>query len=123
LHPDKPLRNELTVSIKPRGDRTDPANRAECALPAPRAELHDQEPELPSARIDPHRVADAILNAATEQPRDIEVGAMSNIDATTAKLVPARGKARRDVRESSAVRAVAVVRSRRSPWHASERRH
>lgn len=51
----------------------------------------DQEPKLPSPRIDPHKVAEAILKAAVEGGRDITVGGMAVVDTITAKLLPRLG--------------------------------
>ncbi|GAA4328067.1 SDR family oxidoreductase [Pigmentiphaga soli] len=52
-----------------------------------------QEPKLPTPMIDPDKVAAAILDAATESARDVRVGAMSVINTTTAKVLPALGEA------------------------------
>jgi hypothetical protein len=41
--------------------------------------------------IDPHRVAEAILEAATEGGRDVKVGAMAKMNTTMAKLLPSLG--------------------------------
>jgi len=51
----------------------------------------DKEPKLPTPQIDPHRVAHAILNAATEPTRDVKVGVMSKVNTTLAKIAPALG--------------------------------
>lgn len=50
-----------------------------------------QEPKLPSPLIDPHRVAEAILEAATDGGRDVTVGAMAKLDTTVSKLLPSLG--------------------------------
>lgn len=50
-----------------------------------------QEPKLPSPMIDPHRVAEAILEAATEGGRDVTVGAMAKLDTVVSKLLPSLG--------------------------------
>lgn len=50
-----------------------------------------QEPKLPSPMIDPHQVAQAILDAAVNGGRDVKVGAMAVLNTTTAKLLPALG--------------------------------
>ena len=52
----------------------------------------DREPKLPTPQIDPKRVADAILNAATRPTRDVKVGLMSKINTTMAKIAPALGE-------------------------------
>lgn len=48
----------------------------------------DKEPKLPSPQIDPHRVAEAILEAATDGGRDVKVGAMSKMNTLMANLMP-----------------------------------
>ena len=64
-----------------------------------------KEPKLPSPMIDPHRVAEAILEAAMEGGRDVTVGAMAKLDTTVSKLLPSLGdkmaamQARRQQRE------------------------
>ena len=51
----------------------------------------ESEPKLPTPRIDPVRVAEAILKAASEGGRDITVGSVAKINTTLAKLLPALG--------------------------------
>lgn len=46
------------------------------------------EPKLPTPQIDPFKVADAILDAATNPTHDIKVGAMSKLNTVMEKLVP-----------------------------------
>jgi short-subunit dehydrogenase len=48
----------------------------------------DREPKLPDPKIDPGKVADAILNAATTPHRDIKVGAMSKLNTAIHHLMP-----------------------------------
>ena len=48
----------------------------------------ESEPKLPSPMIDPHQVATAILEAATDGGRDIKVGAMAKMNTFMAKLAP-----------------------------------
>jgi short-subunit dehydrogenase len=48
-----------------------------------------QEPKLPTPQIDPLKVADAILHAATHHERDIKVGAMSKLNTNLANFMPA----------------------------------
>lgn len=48
----------------------------------------DVEPSLPSPRIDPSDVADAILHAAAHPTRHTHVGTMSKINTAAAKLMP-----------------------------------
>jgi short-subunit dehydrogenase len=50
-----------------------------------------REPQLPSPRIDPSKVASAILRAATRELREVKVGAMARLNTTVAKLAPALG--------------------------------
>ena len=52
----------------------------------------DKEPKLPTPQIDPQRVANAILKAATEPTRDVKVGMMSKINTTMAKIAPSLGE-------------------------------
>lgn len=52
----------------------------------------DKEPKLPTPQIDPHRVAHAILKAATEPTRDVKVGVMSKVNTALAKIAPALGE-------------------------------
>lgn len=47
------------------------------------------EPRLPSPLIDPHRVAEAILEAAVEGGRNIKVGAMAHLNTATSNVLPA----------------------------------
>ncbi|HZW08274.1 MAG TPA: SDR family oxidoreductase [Phycisphaerales bacterium] len=51
----------------------------------------DREPKLPDPMIEPERVAEAILHAATHHTRDKRVGAMSKINTATAKIAPGLG--------------------------------
>jgi short-subunit dehydrogenase len=48
-----------------------------------------EEPKLPSPMIEVEKVASAILDAATSPTRSTKVGAMSVINTTMAKIVPA----------------------------------
>jgi NADP-dependent 3-hydroxy acid dehydrogenase YdfG len=48
----------------------------------------DREPKLPIPPIDPVRVAEAILKAASEGGRDIHVGATSNLNPLLSNLAP-----------------------------------
>jgi len=48
----------------------------------------DREPKLPSPRIEPQQVADAILHAATHPTRDVKVGAMAVLDTMLGKFAP-----------------------------------
>jgi hypothetical protein len=50
------------------------------------------EPKLPTPMIEPEKVASAILEAATSPKRDVKVGAMSVLNTTMAKLMPAVGE-------------------------------
>ncbi len=51
----------------------------------------DKEPKLPTPMIDPQRVAEAILKAATEGGRDVKVGMMAVVNTTAAKFLPSLG--------------------------------
>ena len=51
----------------------------------------DKEPKLPTPTIDPQRVAEAILKAATEGGRDVKVGMMAVVNTTAAKFLPSLG--------------------------------
>lgn len=48
----------------------------------------DREPKLPTPLIEPERVAEAILGAASEGGRDVKVGAMAHADTAMSKLTP-----------------------------------
>jgi len=52
----------------------------------------DKEPKLPSPRIDPQRVAEAILKAASAPKRAVKVGAMATVNTLMAKVAPAIGE-------------------------------
>lgn len=49
----------------------------------------ESEPKLPAPRIDPQKVAEAILNAAEEGGRHVTVGLMASINTVTSKVLPA----------------------------------
>jgi short-subunit dehydrogenase len=53
------------------------------------ANYMNHEPQLPRPRIDPQRVAKAILKAATHHRREMKVGAMAILNTLAAKLTPA----------------------------------
>lgn len=46
------------------------------------------EPKLPDPKMEPNKVAEAILDAATHHRRDVTVGAMSKVNTITAKIAP-----------------------------------
>jgi len=48
----------------------------------------DKEPKLPSPQIDPSKVAQAILHAASHPERDVTVGAMAKLNTTNFKIMP-----------------------------------
>ncbi|MCL6711478.1 SDR family oxidoreductase [Pseudomonas sp. R2.Fl] len=48
----------------------------------------DAEPKLPSPLIEPHEVAEAILEAAQAGGRDIKVGGMAHLNTATSKFLP-----------------------------------
>jgi short-subunit dehydrogenase len=51
----------------------------------------DQEPKLPTPMIDPEKVAEAILGAATKATRDVKVGMMAKLNTTVSKVAPSLG--------------------------------
>jgi short-subunit dehydrogenase len=51
----------------------------------------DQEPKLPTPMIDPEKVAEAILDAATHERRDVKVGAMAKMNTAVSKIAPSLG--------------------------------
>ena len=51
----------------------------------------DREPRLPDPRIAPSAVAEAILEAATSQKRDVAVGYMATLNTMVSTLAPALG--------------------------------
>src|SRR4051795_10847124 len=51
----------------------------------------DKEPKLPTPQIDPQKVADAILKAATRHERDVKVGAGAVLNTTLGKVAPGLG--------------------------------
>lgn len=53
----------------------------------------DKEPKLPTPQIDPQKVADAILNAASGNHRAIKVGAGAKLNTFLAKFAPRLGEA------------------------------
>jgi short-subunit dehydrogenase len=48
----------------------------------------DREPKLPTPQIDPEKVAEAILEAAQKEQRDVRVGAMAVMNTIAAKVMP-----------------------------------
>ena len=48
----------------------------------------EHEPKLPSPQLDPHQVADAILQAATTPTRDLKVDTIASLDVVMEKLMP-----------------------------------
>jgi short-subunit dehydrogenase len=48
----------------------------------------DQEPKLPDPQIDPRKVAESILEAATRATRDVKVGAMSKLNTAMQNMLP-----------------------------------
>ena len=47
-----------------------------------------RQPKLPTPMIEPEKVADAILEAATSPRRDVKVGAMAVLNTTVSRLLP-----------------------------------
>jgi short-subunit dehydrogenase len=60
-------------------------------LPQHARNYMDREPTLPSPMLDPHQVADAILDAATTPRRDVKVGVIAKLDVAVQKALPALG--------------------------------
>ncbi|HEX8605861.1 MAG TPA: SDR family oxidoreductase [Pseudoduganella sp.] len=58
-------------------------------LPQHARNYMDREPTLPSPMLDPHQVADAILDAATTPRRDVKVGVIAKLDVAVQKALPA----------------------------------
>jgi short-subunit dehydrogenase len=48
----------------------------------------DEEPKLPTPRIEPEKVAEAILKAAVKHERDVKVGAGAVLDTALGKIAP-----------------------------------
>ncbi|NYZ61870.1 SDR family oxidoreductase [Luteimonas deserti] len=48
----------------------------------------EHEPKLPEPTIDPHRVAEAILDAAEKGGRDVKVGAFAHVNTALSKILP-----------------------------------
>jgi short-subunit dehydrogenase len=57
-------------------------------LPEHARNYMDRQPRLPSPQLDPHRVAAAILKAATTPTRDMKVGLVASLDTAMEKLAP-----------------------------------
>ncbi len=47
-----------------------------------------REPKLPTPQIEPERVAEAILRAASKHTRDVRVGVLAKVNTAAAKLMP-----------------------------------
>ncbi|MBB3222823.1 SDR family oxidoreductase [Pseudoduganella umbonata] len=60
-------------------------------LPQHARNYMDREPTLPSPKLDPHQVADAILDAATTPRRDVKVGVIAALDVAVQNALPALG--------------------------------
>jgi len=52
------------------------------------ANYMDREPKLPTPQIEPEKVAEAILEAATKGGRDVTVGVMAKLNTAMAKVLP-----------------------------------
>jgi short-subunit dehydrogenase len=50
-----------------------------------------EEPKLPTPRIDPEKVAEAILKAAVKHERDVKVGGGAVLNTTLGKIAPSLG--------------------------------
>jgi short-subunit dehydrogenase len=51
----------------------------------------NREPKLPTPQIDPEQVADAIIDAACSQKRDVRVGGTAVVNTLVAKVAPGLG--------------------------------
>lgn len=87
------LRMELEVDKAPVSVTLIQPTAVDTPFPERAGNYLDQEPKLPTPMIDPKRVAEAILKAATSPIRDVHVGAMSKLNTTLSKLVPPLGHA------------------------------
>lgn len=54
-------------------------------LPQHARNYMDREPTLPSPKLDPHQVANAILDAAITPRRDVKVGVIATLDVAVQK--------------------------------------
>ena len=50
-----------------------------------------QEPKLPTPMVAPEKVAEAILDAATTERRDVKVGTMAKLNTVVSKVMPSLG--------------------------------
>ncbi|RYG66785.1 SDR family NAD(P)-dependent oxidoreductase [bacterium] len=82
------LRVELEIDEAPVSVILIQPTAVDTPFPQHAANYMDEEPKLPTPMIDPQKVADAILRAATHGGRDVKVGVMSIVDTLAANLVP-----------------------------------
>jgi short-subunit dehydrogenase len=82
------LRVELAADDAPVSVTLIQPTAVDTPYPEHAANYLDQEPKLPSPMIEPEKVADAILEAATDPARDVKVGAMAKLNTVMAKLMP-----------------------------------
>ena len=77
----------------------------------------ENEPNLPTPMIDPEKVAEAILSAATKPQRAIKVGAMSKVNTFVAKTFPGLGDRMAAKQEDSFKRDHAPTRDPEGALH------
>lgn len=83
------LRIELTEAGSPVSATLIQPTAVDTPFPEHARNYMDREPKLPTPRIEPIQVAQAILDAAVEPKRDVKVGLMAKINTATFKLAPA----------------------------------
>jgi short-subunit dehydrogenase len=83
------------------------------------ANYMDREPQLPTPRIEPQRVAKAILDAATHHRRDVKVGAMAVLNTLAAKLTPALADRLTAKQASRQQREVPATRDRKGALYSA----
>jgi short-subunit dehydrogenase len=83
------LRLELEADKAPVSVTLIQPTAVDTPYPEHAANYLDQEPMLPTPMIEPEKVAQAILDAATSPTRSTKVGAMAVLNTTMAKLMPA----------------------------------
>jgi short-subunit dehydrogenase len=90
----------FTDSLRVELEQVDKANVAitliqptatDTPFPQRAANYMDKEPKLPAPRIEPQKVADAILHAACHHERDVRVGAGAKLNSFIARVAPSLG--------------------------------
>jgi short-subunit dehydrogenase len=87
------LRLELQADKAPVSVTLIQPTAVDTPYPEHAANYLSEEPKLPTPMIEPEKVADAILEAATSSKRDVKVGAMAVLNTLMAKLMPRAGDA------------------------------